>query len=404
MPPVLRPRRPAAARRSPCLAPPAAPARQRRAHPHPGLGPRVDRPARPAHPRRARRTRERGAAHRHEGRRRARGPRASSPGTIDPDDRRVTRVERHRRRPPAPRGASPASAPAWLEDRLADLAADERQRLTRRARGPRGPQRRPATRRLVTRRMSLAAKDTFRSLRMRNFRLFFVGQLISQTGHLADDGRPDPARAAADRLRHRPRPARRLPVRTRARARRLGGHRRRPQRQASPADHRPGRRDGAVLRARGRGLLATTTRSAIIYALAAVQGIITAFDNPARRAFVVEMVPKTDLPNAVSLNSAVMTGSRVVGPALAGLLVITVGFGWAFLLDAAQLRRRDLRPLGRCARRSCSSSPRRRSDEGPGPRGPALRVRRAAAVGAAGDDGDDRDAAPSTSRSRSRSS
>ncbi|HEX7131637.1 MAG TPA: MFS transporter, partial [Iamia sp.] len=71
----------------------------------------------------------------------------------------------------------------------------------------------------------------------------------------------------------------------------------------------------------------------IIYALAAVQGVITAFDNPARRAFVVEMVPKDMVANAVSLNSTVMTGSRIVGPAAAGLLVVTVGFGWAFLVD-----------------------------------------------------------------------
>ncbi|MEP6623379.1 MAG: MFS transporter, partial [Acidimicrobiia bacterium] len=57
------------------------------------------------------------------------------------------------------------------------------------------------------------------------------------------------------------------------------------------------------------------------------------FDNPARRAFVVEMVPEDDVQNAVSLNSALMTSSRVVGPALAGLLVATVGFGWCFLSD-----------------------------------------------------------------------
>jgi MFS family permease len=63
-------------------------------------------------------------------------------------------------------------------------------------------------------------------------------------------------------------------------------------------------------------------------------GVATAFDNPARRSFVVEMVPEESINNAVSLNSALMTGSRVVGPALAGLLVTTVGFGWAFLLDA----------------------------------------------------------------------
>jgi MFS family permease len=58
-----------------------------------------------------------------------------------------------------------------------------------------------------------------------------------------------------------------------------------------------------------------------------------AFDNPARRAFVVEMVDDTEVPNAVSLNSALMTSSRVIGPALAGLLITTVGYGWAFAAD-----------------------------------------------------------------------
>ena len=71
----------------------------------------------------------------------------------------------------------------------------------------------------------------------------------------------------------------------------------------------------------------------VIYALAACQGFITAFDNPCRRSFVVEMVPPDEVTNAVSLNSAIMTGSRVVGPAAAGVLVLSVGFGWAFLLD-----------------------------------------------------------------------
>jgi predicted MFS family arabinose efflux permease len=68
--------------------------------------------------------------------------------------------------------------------------------------------------------------------------------------------------------------------------------------------------------------------------LATVQGIVTAFDNPARRAFVVEMVPTDDLPNAVSLNSTLMTTSRVFGPALAGVIVGTLGFAWCFLADA----------------------------------------------------------------------
>jgi MFS family permease len=59
-----------------------------------------------------------------------------------------------------------------------------------------------------------------------------------------------------------------------------------------------------------------------------------AFDNPARRSFVSELVPERNLTNAVSLNSALMTGARVVGPAMAGLLVNTVGFGWCFAADA----------------------------------------------------------------------
>ncbi len=70
-----------------------------------------------------------------------------------------------------------------------------------------------------------------------------------------------------------------------------------------------------------------------IYAVALLGGFTVAFDNPSRRSFVVEMVPEEDIGNAVSLNSALMTASRVVGPALAGLLITTVGFGWCFLLD-----------------------------------------------------------------------
>jgi MFS family permease len=70
-----------------------------------------------------------------------------------------------------------------------------------------------------------------------------------------------------------------------------------------------------------------------IYAVAVAGGIATAFDNPARRSFVVEMVEEADVQNAVSLNSALMTSSRIVGPALAGLLITTVGYGWCFLVD-----------------------------------------------------------------------
>lgn len=70
-----------------------------------------------------------------------------------------------------------------------------------------------------------------------------------------------------------------------------------------------------------------------LYGVALVGGLTVAFDNPARRAFVTEMVPRADIPNAVSLNSALMTSSRIVGPALAGLAVTTIGYGWAFTTD-----------------------------------------------------------------------
>lgn len=72
---------------------------------------------------------------------------------------------------------------------------------------------------------------------------------------------------------------------------------------------------------------------AAIYVTALAGGVAVAFDSPARRTIVTEMVPTSDLPNAISLNSAVITGSRIFGPALAGLLVQTVGYGWCFTID-----------------------------------------------------------------------
>jgi MFS family permease len=70
-----------------------------------------------------------------------------------------------------------------------------------------------------------------------------------------------------------------------------------------------------------------------LYLIALAGGFTVAFDNPARRSFVVEIVPEEDVQNAVSLNSALMTGSRIIGPALAGLLITTVGYGWCFVVD-----------------------------------------------------------------------
>jgi MFS family permease len=70
-----------------------------------------------------------------------------------------------------------------------------------------------------------------------------------------------------------------------------------------------------------------------VYLLTLLQGIVTAIDMPARQSFYAEMVGTEHLTNAVSLNSAVMTGTRIVGPALAGLLIATVGLGPCFLIN-----------------------------------------------------------------------
>jgi len=71
----------------------------------------------------------------------------------------------------------------------------------------------------------------------------------------------------------------------------------------------------------------------MVYVLAFGLGIVTALDNPARRAFVPEMVPKADVPNAVGLNSTVFTASRVIGPAIAGVVIASFGVAWCFLLN-----------------------------------------------------------------------
>ena len=72
-----------------------------------------------------------------------------------------------------------------------------------------------------------------------------------------------------------------------------------------------------------------------LYGLALAGGVLLAFDNPLRRSFVPEMVPNDDLANAVVLYSTIVSVSQVFGPALAGLIATTLGYGWCFALDAA---------------------------------------------------------------------
>ncbi|WP_409471303.1 MFS transporter [Streptomyces sp. HC307] len=97
-----------------------------------------------------------------------------------------------------------------------------------------------------------------------------------------------------------------------------------------------------------------------VYVAAFAVGLATVVDNPARQSFVSEMVGPDQLQNAVSLNSANFQSARMVGPAVAGLLITGVGTGWAFLLNGLSfvapiaglllMRARELHPVRRAPR------------------------------------------------------
>lgn len=197
------------------------------------------------------------------------------------------------------------------------------------------------------------SSSTFASLSQRNFRLFFVGQGISQVGNwmtlvtqtllvleLTSSGVALGLLAAAQFL---------------------------PVLLVGPfaglvADRSDKRRllmlvqSASMLQSLGLAVLAFSGSPPVwgIYALATVGGLTMAFDNPARRSLVVEMVDEPMVPNAVALNTTMMTSSRIIGPALGGLVVATAGFGAAFLADGlsyvavlaslAMIRSAELRP------------------------------------------------------------
>ena len=202
-----------------------------------------------------------------------------------------------------------------------------------------------------------ANRRTFASLRKhRNYRLFFGGQVVSVTGTwmqnvatawlvLVLTGSPDavgvlalfqflpftllslPAGVLLDRL-----DARRTVVATQALS--------------------------LVLAA---VLAALTLSGAVevwhVYAVTALRGAVLVLDNPARQALTFQLVGRDELPNAVALNSTLFNAARVVGPAVGGVLVATVGVGTAFALNAAsflavlagllRMRERELFPLAR---------------------------------------------------------
>src|SRR5579859_8207097 len=94
-----------------------------------------------------------------------------------------------------------------------------------------------------------------------------------------------------------------------------------------------------------------------IVALNVMQGLIDAFDMPTRQSMIVRMVEdRDDLPNAIALNSSMVNGARLLGPAIAGVLIAAVGEGWCFFIDAVSygavlvsvlLMRVDARPPAR---------------------------------------------------------
>jgi len=111
---------------------------------------------------------------------------------------------------------------------------------------------------------------------------------------------------------------------------------------------------GTVALVVGILLLSGVMTLPLMYALAFCFGVGTAFDNPARQAFVSDLVGREDASNAVALNSAAFNGARLIGPAAAGLAIIWIGPGWVFIVDAvsylatitvlALMRRRELVP------------------------------------------------------------
>jgi MFS family permease len=172
-------------------------------------------------------------------------------------------------------------------------------------------------------------RETFRALRHRNYQLFFAGQLISLIGTWMDQ-------VAESWLVYRLTGsalllgtvafASQIPVFLLAP---IGGA------LADRADRRKilvATQTSMMLLTFVLAWLTLSHRVQIwhIVTLAALTGIVNALDLPARQAFVVDMVSRADLVNAIALNSSMFNGARVIGPALAGIIVAAIGEGWCF--------------------------------------------------------------------------
>jgi MFS family permease len=181
---------------------------------------------------------------------------------------------------------------------------------------------------------ALAAGGMFRSLRVRNYRLYASGQLVSLTGtwmqRVAQDWlvleltNSGTALGIVTALQFGP-------------ALLLGLY------GGMLADRSDKRRlllatqSAIALLALLLGLLDVTGLVTYwqVLILATALGVTTAIDTPVRQSFVVEMVGKSDLTNAVAINSTIFNIGRILGPAAAGLTITAVGTGWSFLANAA---------------------------------------------------------------------
>lgn len=92
---------------------------------------------------------------------------------------------------------------------------------------------------------------------------------------------------------------------------------------------------GLIALTLGTLILTDTVELWMVFVLAGALGVVGSFDNPARQTFVMEMVGRSKITNAVALNSVLVNAARVIGPALGGLLIVTVGIGWCFVINAA---------------------------------------------------------------------
>ncbi len=175
---------------------------------------------------------------------------------------------------------------------------------------------------------------TFQSLRTRNFRLFFVGQTISNTGNFLTN-----VALILFVLRL---------TRSGFAVGALSACQFGPMLLLSPlagvvADRGDKRKlllltqSVEMLQSVGLAILAFHPHPSLsaLYGLALFGGVLLAFDNPLRRSFVPEMVPQEDLANAVVLYGTIVSVSQIFGPALAGLIATTLGYGWCFAIDAA---------------------------------------------------------------------